>query len=124
MPTSCDEWTMMVERVIIMCPTFGALAEDQRSPEVGLCRPLACAQDGDCPQSPDWSATCQANMCQVLDWPLFFEDVVALCLARAPRLMGCQGSPPPDAPTQAAFAEANAACTSNGCTVPSDCLQP
>lgn len=123
MPTACNEWTMMVERVIVMCPTFGALAENTTSPEAGLCRPLACVSDADCPISPDWSAVCQKNMCQVIGWPLFYEDVVALCLAHVPRSMGCQGSPPPDSVTQAALAEASTAC-SNGCTVPVDCLQP
>lgn len=124
MPTSCNEWTMMVERVIIMCSTMGSLGENTQSQEVGLCRPLACTHDGDCPISTDWSAVCRSNVCQVLEWPLFFEDVVALCLARVPRSMGCQGIPPPDSATQSAFAEASAACTSSGCTVPGDCLQP
>jgi hypothetical protein len=61
------------------------------------CRPIGCADDGDCVQFPDQAYTCRDGLCEVDPWEYDFaaapDDLFALCLRETARREFCRRSP-------------------------------
>jgi hypothetical protein len=61
------------------------------------CRPLACAEDGDCAQLAGVAYSCRNRMCEVEPWEYEFaaasDDLFALCLRETGRGEFCRRSP-------------------------------
>jgi hypothetical protein len=105
-----------------LCASLGGGTTD------GMCRPLACTTNSDCPvfQTDRGAYTCKAGICQNLTSPVYADDVVALCLAASPRAGGCSDlfeSVLTDPAVMEATSSATAACAGQTCSVPPQCQQ-
>jgi hypothetical protein len=123
LPRGCDGWTLFFTgRVMTVCASLGGGTVD------GLCRPLTCSTDSDCPifETGRGAYLCKTGICQDLSSQVYLDDVVPLCLAGSPRGGGCGdlfASAMADPAVAAATAAATAACGSQTCDVPSQCQQ-
>ena len=123
LPPDCDRWTLFFSgRVMSLCASLRGGTVD------GLCRPLVCAADSDCPvfQTGRGTYTCSAGICQNLTSLVDADDVVGLCLAASPRGGGCGdlfASAIADPAATAASSAALVACGSQACAVPPQCQQ-
>ncbi len=89
----------------------------------GTCRPLACADELDCPQWQERTYACVSSLCQT---ELVFDrlDVIALCLSDVPRHESCEAADA-DPLVAARMALVDGACEGERCErVPEECLQP
>jgi len=84
------------------------------------CRPLICASSDDCPQWPDRRYGCDGGFCTTSALALDRIDIVATCLRTVPRDATCAAADA-DPMVVAARANATAACSSSGCTIPASC---
>jgi hypothetical protein len=87
------------------------------------CRPIACADELDCPQWEERAYTCLASICQYEALALDRVDVSALCLYDVPRHESCAAAEE-DALADERMAAVDAACADGTCTIPEGCLVP
>ncbi|HEY8432943.1 MAG TPA: hypothetical protein VIL20_31440 [Sandaracinaceae bacterium] len=88
------------------------------------CRPIACADELDCPQWEDRRYLCVASICQNEDLALDRLDVTALCLYDVPRHESC-GAIDADPEVARRMALVEEACDGARChRVPAECLSP
>ncbi len=89
------------------------------------CRPLACADELDCPQWEERAYACLSGICQAQDGlALDRVDLSALCLYDLPRPTSCaEADADPEVTRRIALVDA--ACSSGTCaSVPAGCLSP
>lgn len=84
------------------------------------CRPIVCADEGDCPQWDDRRYGCDAGTCTTTTRAPDMLDVTTACLATVDRPPTCVATGA-DPATQAALTNADGACSGSACTIPEVC---
>lgn len=89
------------------------------------CRPIACADELDCPQWEERAYACVSSLCQAeRGLPLDRLDLTALCLFDVPRHESCEAIDG-DAEVAHRMALVDGACEGERCArVPEGCLAP
>jgi len=125
-PSMCGEDTELLVgagALAILC----AVSVDAGGSDVvheRTCRPLACADDLDCPQWEARGYGCLNDVCQIAGRRLDRIDLAALCLWDLPRHTSCTRA---DADTEIdrRLALRDGVCSGDDCdTVPPGCLAP
>lgn len=123
-PAMCGERTELLVgagALAILC-AVSVDAEGRDVVHERTCRPIACADELDCPQWEGREYACENELCQT---PLVMDriDVASLCLWDIERHASCPEAEE-DAEVDRRMEAVDAACDAGGCTIPDGCLTP
>lgn len=125
-PTDCGERTEHLVGAGALAILCDVTATDEGDVvHERTCRPLACADELDCPQWDAREYACVSSICQAVDgYALDRIDLAALCLYDLPRPPSCAAADS-DPETGRRMMLVDAACEGGTCaSVPEGCLAP